>query len=281
MKMNIKGLVFVGFAAAVFASAANAAGEEKTVTSLKYTEATYQAKTAANQADKVLKMASNTAGDIGYATVDTTVTADSPNLITSGAVAAALEDTGNTIGTGEITIKDADDATIGSFGVNQSGDSSVTIPSFSTTANGLVAKPTAADQTAGKILSANNTWVEDQDTTYNVFSASENGLVNKPTAADQTAGKILSASNTWVDDANTTYTADDVTVEIDATSNNQIKAKTAAISGDTAQATLTTGGQVAAYLDGKVIPALSTCTAYPCALVATSASAYAWEPIQQ
>ena len=94
MKMNIKGLVFVGFAAAVFASAANAAGEEKTVTSLKYTEATYQAKTAANQADKVLKMASNTAGDIGYATVDTTVTADSPNLITSGAVASYVDTAG-------------------------------------------------------------------------------------------------------------------------------------------------------------------------------------------
>ena len=49
MKMNIKGLVFVGFAAAVFASAANAdlpaaADQPKTVTSVKFTEATYQKK---------------------------------------------------------------------------------------------------------------------------------------------------------------------------------------------------------------------------------------------
>ena len=45
MKMNIKGLVFVGFAAAVFASAANAAdGDNKKVTSYQYTENTYEKK---------------------------------------------------------------------------------------------------------------------------------------------------------------------------------------------------------------------------------------------
>ena len=38
MKMNIKGLVFVGFAAAVFSSAANAAND-KTVTSKTYVDA--------------------------------------------------------------------------------------------------------------------------------------------------------------------------------------------------------------------------------------------------
>ena len=46
MKMNIKGLVFVGFAAAVFASAAKADPDPnaKKVTSYAFTEATYQKK---------------------------------------------------------------------------------------------------------------------------------------------------------------------------------------------------------------------------------------------
>ena len=44
MKVNIKGLVFVGFAAVILSANAMAANEDKTVTSKAFTEATYQKK---------------------------------------------------------------------------------------------------------------------------------------------------------------------------------------------------------------------------------------------
>lgn len=96
MKVNVKGLVFVGFAAAILSAGAAQATDDnaKIVTSKAFTEATYQAKTAANNSGKVLKMASNDAGDIGYMTVDTTVAANSDNLVTSGAVATAIANEG-------------------------------------------------------------------------------------------------------------------------------------------------------------------------------------------
>jgi len=91
MKLNVKGLVFVGFAAAILSANAMAAtGDEKVVTSKAFTEATYQAKTAANKAGQVLKMGSATAGDIDYIAVDTTVANNSSNLVTSGAVYTAI-----------------------------------------------------------------------------------------------------------------------------------------------------------------------------------------------
>ena len=95
MKVNVKGLVFVGFAAAILAGAAKA-DDTNIVTSKAFTDATYQAKTTANNSGKVLKMASNTAGDIGYQDVTSTydstngLTANSGNLITEGVVKAAI-----------------------------------------------------------------------------------------------------------------------------------------------------------------------------------------------
>ena len=46
MKVNIKGLVFTGFAAAILSANAMAANEDKTVTSKAYTDATYQVKSS-------------------------------------------------------------------------------------------------------------------------------------------------------------------------------------------------------------------------------------------
>lgn len=96
MKVNVHGLVFVGFAAAILAGAAHAAGEN-IVTSKAYTDATYQAKTAANNAGKVLKMNTDTAGDIGYTDVTSEYSASTfggnttgGNLVTESAVAAAI-----------------------------------------------------------------------------------------------------------------------------------------------------------------------------------------------
>ena len=89
MKLNVKGLVFVGFAAAVFASAANAAeGDNKKVTSLAYTDATYQKQIEGT--DGQLVKSTGTKGTVGYVTMDTTPTQNSTNPITSGAVYSAL-----------------------------------------------------------------------------------------------------------------------------------------------------------------------------------------------
>ncbi len=97
MKLNIKGLVFVGFAAAVFASAANAAGEEKTVTSVKFTEATYQKKLTAGD-NITIDPSTNT-----ITATDTTYTAGTGIDITGGAISATGDITAYT-GAGDTTV---------------------------------------------------------------------------------------------------------------------------------------------------------------------------------
>ena len=148
MKLNIKGLVFVGFAAAVFANAAAFAeeGDNKKVTSKQFTEATYVKKNA----------------DITGAT-KTKITYDAKGLVTAGAdleasdipdisatyqlkservnnldnpsnstypttqaVADALTTTGNSIGNGTISVTQ-NGASAGSFTTNQNTAGSVTI----------------------------------------------------------------------------------------------------------------------------------------------------------
>ena len=108
MKMNIKGLVFVGFAAAVFASAANAAdGDNKKVTSYQYTENTYEKK--ANKVEEI-----------------TDTNKNSTTLYPSNkALTDALAEVGGTVGTGTITVTQ-NGATVGSFSAN--ADAPVTVP---------------------------------------------------------------------------------------------------------------------------------------------------------
>jgi len=108
MKLNIKGLVFVGFAAAVFASAANAAGEEKTVTSLKYTEATYE-----KSGNKVE----------AFTDANKTSTTLYPS---NAAVTAALAANGGAVNNSTITIK-KNGTSVGTFTVNQATDGDVNI----------------------------------------------------------------------------------------------------------------------------------------------------------
>ena len=148
MKLNIKGLVFVGFAAAVFANAAAFAeeGDNKKVTSKQFTEATYVKKNA----------------DITGAT-KTKITYDAKGLVTAGAdleasdipdisatyqlkservnnldnpsnstypttqaVADALTTTGNSIGNGTISVTQ-NGANAGSFTTDQATAGSITI----------------------------------------------------------------------------------------------------------------------------------------------------------
>lgn len=89
MKVNIKGLVFVGFAAAILSGAAKA-DDKQIVTSKSYTDATYQTKIAGGtEAGKVV-VAGETAGAPTYLAFDDTPTASSTNLVKSGAIQAAI-----------------------------------------------------------------------------------------------------------------------------------------------------------------------------------------------
>ena len=80
MKVKIKGLVFVGFAAMIFAANAALADNENTVTSKSFTEATYHKK--ANADYQVSK------NDGTWQALATTVTADGQNAVTAGGIAS-------------------------------------------------------------------------------------------------------------------------------------------------------------------------------------------------
>ena len=99
MKVNVKGLVFVGFAAAIIAGAAKA-DDKQIVTSKAYTDATYQTKLGG--ATNGIVKAGSTAGNVTYvgtATAGTDITgltnqsteAAQGALTTAGAVKAALD----------------------------------------------------------------------------------------------------------------------------------------------------------------------------------------------
>lgn len=113
MKVNVKGLVFVGFAAAILSASAMAGdGDQNIVTSKAYTDATYQAKLGGTNKAGIVK-SSTTAGDVSYVDIadeKTDITGLTSNstaaatgaLTTAGAVKAALDDI-NTTATTEFT----------------------------------------------------------------------------------------------------------------------------------------------------------------------------------
>lgn len=127
MKLNVKGLVFVGFAAAILSANAMAAtGDEKIVTSKAFTEATYQAKLSGGDNEGKVVTAGATDGSVTYTAIDTAVTANSSNLVTSGAVSTAIanQGLGNTY---EVLDNKLDDSTNKTIATN--GDSTTLYPS--------------------------------------------------------------------------------------------------------------------------------------------------------
>ena len=113
MKLNVKGLVFVGFAAAVFASAARAdvptgTNGAKTVTSVNFTEATYE-------------KLDNKVNAFTEANKNSTT-----NYPSNAAVTAALAANGGSVENSEIDIK-VNGTSAGTFTVNQANDGEVNI----------------------------------------------------------------------------------------------------------------------------------------------------------
>lgn len=101
MKVNIKGLAFVGFAAAIFAASAHAdteqeiATKKKTVTSQYYAEQTYQTKIGGGDNASKLVVAGSTAGVPTYTAVATSkdgITSGATTIPTAGAVADKIAD---------------------------------------------------------------------------------------------------------------------------------------------------------------------------------------------
>lgn len=194
MKLNIKGLVFVGFAAAVFASAANAAGEEKTVTSLKYTEATYQKKlTAGDNIDITNDTISATdttySAGTGIAISEQNVISVEGNL-TDYAAGTNVQFTAGTGDNAGKTVISATDTTYGAFNGS---------------ANGLVPASGAA---AGKVLSGDGSWVTVDGTPYTQGS---HITINNHQISAEDDGAVASGDTKLVT-GGTVYTAVDARV---------------------------------------------------------------------
>jgi hypothetical protein len=100
MKLNIKGLVFVGFAAAVFASAANADAGDKTVTSKAYVDGKYIAGTGITVTDNAQgKKVIATTADLTPYTASDGIALSEHNFTNSGVRTVSATDANGNDGT--------------------------------------------------------------------------------------------------------------------------------------------------------------------------------------
>ena len=254
MKVKVKGLVFVGFAAMIFAANAMAANEDKTVTSKAFTEATYQKKVGGGANANKLVQATDTAGTVSYVEIgnsESDVAAGVNKVVTGNAVAAALADNGGTVENGELSI--TVNNTTGTFTANQSGNTTFSI--------------TGLEETANKVTSMN---AQSTDTQYPSAKAVYDAIQTSQTATTYTAGTNVQINDNEISATDTTYTAGS-NITIDANNNNAIAATTGAISNGAT--TLVTGGTVYTALADKEdasnkvtsMNAQSTDTQYPSA----------------
>ena len=131
-----------------------------------------------------------------------------------------------------VTVKTGDSTpvTLGSFTTDQASNSDITIPlavptgtgeksglmsaadkakldgltTFSTSANGLVPKPTSQEVTDGKYLKSDGSWGVPTNTTYSTFDTATDGLVPKANGSGDT-GKFLKGDGSWATPTDTTY----------------------------------------------------------------------------
>ncbi|MBR6363850.1 MAG: hypothetical protein IKS08_02060 [Alphaproteobacteria bacterium] len=296
MKMNIKGLVFVGFAAAVFASAANAAdGDNKKVTSYQYTENTYEKK--ANKVEEI-----------------TDTNKNSTTLYPSNkALTDALAEVGGTVGTGTITVTQ-NGATVGSFSAN--ADAPVTVPVAAADWNAttgqageILNKPTIPDvynatltvkqgtDTLGTFTANSNTPTEinipvptaPNNSTITIYKSDGTTQVGSFTVDQATAGSINLPA-----DSDTIYTFDEGAVagqfkySTDGGSTwTQVTVHNAQVTDNMVQ-TINSSSTSTTYPSAEAVynflstpPTGVTCSdAAPCAFVLGD-GAPEWRPIQQ
>lgn len=160
MKVKIKGLVFVGFAAAILSANAMAEGEQNIVTSLAYTDATYQ-----KQADKLTGGSGSTIG------------ANSSDTTKFTTAAAVVEYVGAQAGASDFTGADASNAGT----------------------RGLVPAPAAGDQgkfLKGDGTWANETTYNDV-TAATSSAAGTHGLVPAPASDNYNTTQFLKNNGQW------------------------------------------------------------------------------------
>lgn len=162
MKFKVKGLVFVGFAAAILSANAMAAPaattDANTVTSKAFTEATYQKKVGGGTNANKLVQATEQAGTVSYVEIgdaQTDVVTGGEKVVTGNAVAAALAQNGGTVNNGQLSI--TVNNTTETFTANQSGNTNFSISGLEETANKL-------DGTSGNGIS--NTDASNEGTAY-------------------------------------------------------------------------------------------------------------------
>ena len=199
MKVKVKGLVFVGFAAMIFAANAMA-DPDNTVTSKAYVDNKFQ--TLSNL---------STTLDVEAGTEDTTY----PSV---SAVTAALTETGNTIGTGQLSI--TVNSTTATFGANDSSNTTFSITGLEETDNkasainstnsaSTTAYPTTGavyDYVAAQLADSSN--VGEGDFTVSINGTSQTFNANQATntsltitGLEETANKASSIDTTLSSEA--------------------------------------------------------------------------------
>ncbi|MBO4700918.1 MAG: hypothetical protein J5620_04190 [Alphaproteobacteria bacterium] len=195
MKIKVKGLVFVGFAAAILSANAALAENENTVTSKSFTEATYQ---------KLSNLA--TQGDLTGNTLNSNSDTTYPS---EKKVAAALSATGATVQNGQLTVTQ-NGTSVGTFTANQATGSDVTIALTDTT------------YTAGSNISI--------DANNNAIAATTGAVADGATTL-VTGDAVYDAIQT--SQAATTYAADGTTITLDTTTNTFSATAGSIVSGNT------------------------------------------------
>ena len=261
MKVKVKGLVFVGFAAMIFAANAMAANEDKTVTSRAYTEATYQKKATENY--KVSK------SDGTWNDLATEVTENGQNAVTAGAIKSYVDSAIEGVTSGAVYQQKAtanykvskSDGTWNDLGTTLDTDAAGYDSANAVTAGTIVS---ALDDINSTISNLNTTYQDRSSANYQL-SSSNGGWVGLGTTLDTdaagydsanavTAGTIVAAitdleSQIQSSTEATTYTADEVTIHLDTSNGGQeFEALTSAVASGAG--TLVTGDDVYQYVTG-------------------------------
>lgn len=308
MKFKVKGLVFVGFAAAILSANAALAASDNTVTSKSYVDTHFQQKSTAASIG-------NSEGN--WTPLDASIPASGgeSSAPTSAAVRNALANAtqvtnfvSSTITDGVTTKAPSEDAVHDALALKEDSNNKVTsMSSESTNAQYPSAKAVydalngaehsnfqTYSDTANRVSDGNGGWkalgttLDTTDTdNYDANNAVTAGTIaaaldaNKQ-ATTYTPGTNVQIVNNEISATDTTYTAgSNITITGD---NNAIAATTGAVAD--AVTTLVTGDTVYDYVQsqtgGNVIPPMpNTCTATaPCALVTVN-GAPSWQPIAQ
>ena len=309
MKVNIKGLVFTGFAAAILS--ANAMAADNTVTSKSYVDNKFQTLNnmtntvhASGQTEEgkypdeaavraAIDSASNVANFVSQQVQDG-ITGKAPSE-------DAVYDF---VGKGSLAIQVNGTQVGNAFGANQATDGTVNITVAAGTADGSIkvngtdVAVTNAEVTSHKVQTIDTTLQSGKDTNYPSQAAVESYVADTisdlqldSTYQDLDTGTkyVVSKEGVWEDIGDAVVAGDDNTITItpDGTTGAlTVSAVTSDVSnGETA---LVTGDAVYDYVQGithgNVIPTMpdSCSSTAPCVLTNdTSTGALVWVPIQQ